>query len=251
MGITNKDITVWFSCGSASAIATLMTLKHYGDTNNVRVVNNPVKEEHEDNQRFLHDVEKWLGIKIEYAINEEFPDCSAETVWDKHKYMAGIAGAPCTMRLKKHARQQWENKNNSDYLVLGFTAEEKGRADRFKLTERDTLLPILVDLGLTKQDCFDILAKNNVELPKIYRYGFPNANCIGCVKAGSPTYWNLVREKFPKVFEKRLEQSKRIGAKLVKYKGKRLFLHELPKDAKGRSLKNYSFECGIFCEERL
>jgi 3'-phosphoadenosine 5'-phosphosulfate sulfotransferase (PAPS reductase)/FAD synthetase len=107
MDIKDKDITVWFSCGSASAVATYLTLKKYGKDNRVRVVNNPVKEEHEDNQRFLHDVEKWLGITIEYAVNEEFPDCSAETVWDKHKYMSGIAGAPCTMRLKKHARQQW------------------------------------------------------------------------------------------------------------------------------------------------
>ena len=251
MDIKDKDITVWFSCGSASAVATYLTLKKYGKDNRVRVVNNPVKEEHEDNQRFLHDVEKWLGITIEYAINEDFPDCSAETVWDKHKYMSGIAGAPCTMRLKKHARQQWENKNNSDYLVLGFTAEEKKRADRFKMTERDTLLPILVEEGYTKQDCFDVINRNGIEPPQIYKYGFPNANCIGCVKAGSPTYWNLVRKKFPDVFNKRVEQSERIGAMLVIYKGKRISLADLPKDAKGRSLKNYNFECGIFCEEKL
>ena len=34
------------------------TIEKYGNKNGV--VNNPVKEEHEDNQRFLHDVEKWL-----------------------------------------------------------------------------------------------------------------------------------------------------------------------------------------------
>jgi len=70
------------------------------------------------------------------------------------------------------------------------------------------------------------------------------------VKASSATYWNLVRETFPDVFEERLEQSRRIGTKLTYYKGKRIFLDELPKDAKGRPLKDYDFDCGIFCEEK-
>ena len=73
----NKDITVWFSCGAASAVATYFTLKKYGNNNRIRVVNNPVKEEHEDNLRFLSDVESWLNIKVEFAVNSSFPDCSA------------------------------------------------------------------------------------------------------------------------------------------------------------------------------
>jgi 3'-phosphoadenosine 5'-phosphosulfate sulfotransferase (PAPS reductase)/FAD synthetase len=247
----NKDITVWFSCGAASAVATYFTLKKYGNNNRIRVVNNPVKEEHEDNLRFLSDIESWLNIKVEFAVNSNFPDCSAKTVWSHHKYMSGIAGAPCTMRLKKHARQEWENKNNSDYLVLGFTADEKKRSDRFKITERNNLLSVLVDEGITKQDCFNILLDNGISLPKIYSMGFPNANCIGCVKATSPTYWNLVRSKFPEVFNERAKQSRLIGSKLVRYKNERIMLDELPKNAKGRSLKNYDFECGIFCEEKL
>ena len=95
------------------------------------------------------------------------------------------------------------------------------------------------------------LADNNIKLPKIYSMGFPNANCIGCVKATSPTYWNLVRSKFPEVFNERAKQSRLIGSKLVRYKNKRIMLDELPAHAKGRSLKNYDFECGIFCEEKL
>ena len=46
-------------------------------------------------------------------------------------------------------------------------------------------------------------------------------------------------------------ESKKIGAKLVFYKGKRINLEDLPIGAKGRSLKNYDFECGLFCEEKL
>jgi len=51
------------------------------------------------------------------------------------------------------------------------------------------------------------------------------------------------------VFQQRAEQSRRIGAKLVRYKGKRLFLDELPEGAKGNPMKNMDIECGLFCEE--
>lgn len=154
------------------------------------------------------------------------------------------------VRTKKAARQKWENVNKPDYTVLGFTSEEVNRANRFRLTERESLLTPLIEENLTKEDCFKIVEEAGIELPYIYKLGFPNANCIGCVKAGSATYWNLVRGTFPDVFEDRAKQSREIGTKLVYYKGRRIYLDELPKDAKGHSLKNYKFECGIFCEEK-
>lgn len=105
--------------------------------------------------------------------------------------------------------------------------------------------------NITKGDCFNIVMAAGIELPMAYRNGLPNANCIGCVKATSPTYWNLIRVAYPDVFEERRVQSDRIGAKLVRYKGNRISLTELPVEAKGRQLKNMNFECGIFCEEKL
>lgn len=152
--------------------------------------------------------------------------------------MSGTMGAPCTLHLKKRARQHWEANNKSDHLVLGFTADEEKRASRFALTERANLIPVLVDENITKQDCFDLLLSEGIALPKIYSLGYPNANCIGCVKATSPTYWNLVRETHPDIFQRRAEQSEEIGAKLVRHKGKRILLKDLPADAKGRDLKN-------------
>ena len=248
--IKNKHIAVWFSCGAASAVAARLTLDKYGAYNKVSIINNPIKEEHEDNQRFLKDVESWLGHSIESAVREKYPNQSCKEVWEDRRFMSGPMGAPCTLELKKKARQEWESKNNPDYTVIGFTAEEASRADRFKLTERDTLLTPLIEEGYDKQMCFNTLFDAGIELPVIYKHGFPNANCIGCVKATSATYWNLVRKEFPEVFEDRAKQSREIGAKLVYYKGKRMQLDELPKDAVGRKLKDYDFECGIFCEEK-
>lgn len=244
-------IAVWFSCGAASAVAAKKTIELYGKNHEIRIINNPVIEEHQDNMRFLKDVEAWLGQRIEFATNPSFPSCSAFDVWEKRKYMSGISGAPCTFELKKRARQIWEQSNKADYHVLGFTFDEIHRHERFIKNERENVLPVLIDQKITKADCFEIIKDAGIKLPEIYSMGYPNANCIGCVKATSASYWQLVRVKHPEIFLNRAEQSRRLGVRLVRYKGKRIFLDELPIDAKGRKIKNMNFECGIFCEEKL
>ena len=240
-------IVVWFSCGAASAVAAKKTIEQYGDTCNVRIVNNPVIEEDSDNRRFLRDIEKWLNVEIETAINSKYPTCSAVDVWDKRNYMCHPKGAPCTLELKKIARQQFEMDSDIDWHVLGFTAEEEYRFCNFQERERRNTLPVLIEAGYSKADCYKILEDAGIEPPRIYKMGYPNANCIGCVKATSPTYWNHVRKMHPKVFAARAEQSRRIGAKLVRVKGMRIFLDELDSEARGRPMKGLDFECGVFC----
>lgn len=280
------DVVAWFSCGAASAVAAKLASEKYPS---LRIVNNPVAEEHEDNQRFLHDVEKWVGVKIETAKNFAYPDNSAESVWRKRGYMSGIHGAPCTEQLKKESRRTWEDLNRFDgWHVFGFVVEEKARHQR-RVADGMKILPVLIDAGLTKQDCFDMLNKAGIKLPAVYSMasrfgsGYPNANCIGCVKASSPTYWNHVRETFPDVFQARAKLSRDIGAMLVrchpkylffcsrhddgywyddrtneclhvadrfgnvKLKSPRIFLDELPPNSRGQSMKTMKTECGIIC----
>jgi len=244
--IEGKVIAVWFSCGAASAVAAKKTVEIYGEKNTILIVNNPVKEEHFDNLRFKDDVSRWLSLPIIEAVNSNFPNASIVEVFDKVKYVSGIAGAPCTRELKKEARYQFEKENHIDFHVLGFTIDEVHRHERFIKNERPNVIPVLIDLELTKGNCFDILNGEGIKLPEIYKLGFPNANCIGCVKATSPTYWNLVRSKFPKEFEERAKQSRKIGARLVRVKGERKFLDELLPTDLGGKIKSY--ECGIFCD---
>jgi hypothetical protein len=241
-------IVVWFSCGAASAVAAKKTLELYSDKYDVRIATSHIKQEDDDNFRFLVDVEVWLGVKIELAMNPRYPTGDAEQVWEDRRYMSGINGAPCTKELKKEARYEWERIHNPHWHVMGFTVDEKGRFNRFKLMERENTLPVLIDLNLTKQDCYNILLENGIRPPRTYEMGFPNANCKGCVKATSPTYWNHVRKHFPDDFDKRSKMSRRLGVKLVRYKGKRIFLEELPVDAVGKPMAKMNIECGIFCD---
>ena len=126
-----KIIAVWFSCGAASAVAAKRTIEKYGRTHKIIIVNNPVVNEHPDNGRFLKDCEVWLGQKIIKAINKNYPSCDIVDVFEKRKYISDIKGAPCTVELKKEARYQFEKENEIDWHVLGFTADEKKRSDRF------------------------------------------------------------------------------------------------------------------------
>lgn len=241
-------IVVWFSCGAASAVAWHETVRIYGQHCNVIAANNPVAEEDGDNLRFAADVEAWIGQRLVRHANPEFPSGSAVEVWEKRKAMSFPKGAPCTIELKKIARRDFEENNRLDWHVLGFTAEERDRYVRFALGERSNTLPVLIDARLQKQDCIDILLRSNISPPRVYGEGYPNANCIGCVKATSPTYWNLVRRTRPEVFKARAEQSRRLGVRLVRVAGERIFLDELDPDAEGAPLKAMSFECGIFCD---
>lgn len=243
-------IAVWFSCGAASAIAARLCVDTYAATNTIRILNNPIAEEDSDNRRFLTDVESWLGVPIESVTNPAYPNSSCVEIWNKRQYMSGVAGAPCTMLLKKNARQHWEANNHADWHVLGFTAEERKRSDNFMLTERPNLLPLLINAGITKAKCYALLRESGISPPRMYSLGYPNANCIGCVKATSPTYWNHVRRVHPDIFAQRAAQSRALGARLVRVEGKRIFLDELSPSAKGRAMNTLDFECGIFCEER-
>lgn len=241
-------IAVWVSCGAASVAALAKTLERYPDED-VRAVYNPIAEEDEDNHRFLADVEQWLGVSVERAFAPAWPKGSAVEVWEKRKAMSFPLGAPCTTHLKKEARYAWEKRHGPDWHVLGFTVEEKARHDRFVLTERENVLPVLIEAGMTKGDCADFIRWHGLTLPRVYGLGYPNGNCIGCVKSTSPTYWNLVRETHPDVFRQRADQSRALGAKLVRVKNRRIYLDELDPSAKGRPLKTLP-DCGLFCEER-
>ena len=242
-------IVVWVSNGAASAVAAYETTRRYGAWCDVRLVNNPVVEEDEDNLRFAEDLVEWLGYPLTKFTNRKYPKGSAAEVWDLRGAMVFPHGAPCTEHLKKEARQQYEAEVKVDWHVLGFTADEVARYDRFVRTERSNVLPVLIDAEFTKQDCATFLELQGIRLPRVYAEGYPNANCIGCVKATSPTYWNLVRRTRPEVFTARAEQSRRLGVRLVRYQGERIFLDELPADAVGRPLKTMKVECGVFCEE--
>lgn len=237
-------IVSWFSCGAASAVATKKALDIYGKDNFI-VACCVVANEHPDNERFLIDCEKWFGVPVLRLASTKYKDCWE--VWEKNRYLSGIAGAKCTTEMKKIVRQNFQK--ITDKQIFGFTSEEAHRADRFKEQnpEVDLVTP-LIDLGIDKNECFKIIQEAGIQLPEMYRLGYKNNNCIGCVKAQGAWYWNKIRKDFPDVFDRMAKLERSLNVCLVRYKGKRIKLDELPPDA-GRKQSESDMECGLWCKE--
>lgn len=86
------------------------------------------------------------------------------------------------------------------------------------------------------------LAESRIELPAMYKLGYSNANCVGCVKGGMG-YWNKIRVDFPEIFKRTAELERKAGHTCIKGK----YLDELDPNA-GRFEAIELPECGIFCE---
>lgn len=230
----------WFSYGAASAVALKLMVEKYGP--GVEALNcNTSASEHPDNARFKADVERWVGCQVK-VLSSKY--ATVEQVFEKERYMSGVAGAKCTVEMKKKPRFAYQRAD--DRHVFGLTADEGKRIATFEANNPELILEWpLRDLGLTKADCLQRIAAAGIELPAMYRLGFKNNNCLGCVKSQSPAYWNKIRQHFPEVFARRCEQSRRLGVKLIKIKGVRSFLDELPSDST-EDLKE-DLSCGPQC----
>lgn len=240
-------IVCQFSCGAASAVATKLALAQYGGSHAVEIVNAFVQEEHPDNRRFLLDCERWLGQKITVMRDERY-SASVVEVFRRKRFMKSRYGAPCTTELKRKLLASIERPG--DVLVFGFTAEEEDRFHDFKERNPDrTAVAPLIERGLGKQDCLAMLERAGIELPMMYRLGYSNANCIGCVKGGEG-YFRAIREDFPEQFESlaKMQESIGPGAYLFRNRetGERYSLRDIPPGPARRDLSPPS--CGLFCE---
>ncbi len=241
-------IVSWFSCGTASAVNTKIVLAAYADTHDIRIARCIVPEEHPDNDRFAADCEHWFGHEIHTLRSSEYESC--EDVWTRKRYMSGQGGARCTIEMKKAVRWDFEQAWQPDIQAFGYTSDEVGRIDRLKANNPDVpIVSMLIREGLNKEACHAIVRRAGLVLPMMYRLGFPNANCIGCVQAQSPRYWNRVRRLFPAVFLARALLSRELGVRLVKLttgSRDRIFLDELDPALDGGD-NGPATECSLLC----
>jgi len=240
-------VVVWLSCGAASAVAAKLACNEYGDRCEV-VYCDTMATEHHDNQRFFEDVENWIGKSITKIHSKLYED--VDDVFETTRYMAGIQGARCTLEMKKIPRFDYQLPD--DIHIFGFTADETRRIDSFEKRNPELHTDhILLRNGLTKEDCFLYLRKAGIALPMMYELGYLNNNCLGCVKATSARYWNMIRRDFPEIFEKRAKLSRELGVKLTRFhRTTRVYLDELPEDyMPAEPLENIS--CGPDCQGSL
>ena len=241
----NQRKLVWFSCGAASAVAAKLAVEKYPDCQVLYC--DTLAYEHPDNIRFLQDVERWIGKPVNVLKSEKYDDIY--DVFNKTGWLIGVGGARCTTELKKNVRKAYQRED--DIHIFGLTGDEQNRIERFEDQNPELEVEwILADNGITKNDCYRMINEAGIDMPEMYKLGYNNNNCIGCVK-GQAGYWNKIRVDFPEIFNKMAKQERDMGVAINKsYAGdgkrKRVFLDELDPNA-GRDVPMPDIECGVLC----
>jgi len=241
-------VVAQFSCGAASAVAAKLAIDMYPEQ--TVVVNAFVADEDADNRRFLSDCASWFGRDIDVHRDTKY-GASAYEVWRRRRFIVHRNGAPCSKALKRDVLKAAEQPG--DTIVLGYTADPRdaARLDRYiDANPSVRVIAPLIDAGLTKKDCFEIVSSAGLTLPRMYMLGYPNANCPKCPKGGMG-YWNRIRVDFPDNFEQMASLQDVLGEGSYFFRdrsnGRRISLRMLPPDA-GRFTSEPPFECGATCE---
>lgn len=242
-------VLAWFSCGAASAVAAKLAVEQYGDRAEVLYCDT-LAYEHPDNARFMTDVASWIGVPIKILKSDTYTDIF--DVFRRTRWLVGVGGARCTTELKKNVRTAHQRPD--DVHVFGFTADEYHRVTRFHAQHPDLVVRFpLVEQHITKADCHRRIAAAGIESPAMYRLGYSNNNCIGCVKGGT-SYWLKIRRDFPEAFIRMAQMERELDAAICKREStvdgvrtrERVFLDELSeRDADQIEL---DMDCGVLCQ---
>jgi len=233
---------LWFSAGATSAVACKLAIERYG-RKNVKIFYFHITTAHQDNFRFIKDCEKWYGVKIEITSSKKFNN--QFDVIKKTRYVNGAGGARCTTELKRAVREKIQKELKYTGQVFGFEFNKK-EIERSKRVPKE-INPIfpLIDEKLTKENCLSILLSAGIELPAMYKLGYPNNNCIGCVKGGMG-YWNKIRIDFPEIFNKMAKAEREVGRSCLKDDKGLIYLDTL-QPSRGKKLEVIIPDCGFFC----
>lgn len=229
-------IIAWFSGGVTSAIACKLALETMED---VHIVYIETGSHHPQHQDFLKACSLWYQHPIEVIRSSKYNNVSE--VIKKVRFLNGPSGAACTRILKKEVRLDYEKGKDIAGQVWGFdfSKSDINRANRLKSSNPNMkcFFP-LIDNQITKQDAITRLQNAGIDIPIMYKLGYTNNNCIGCVKGGA-AYWNKIRVDFPEVFSDVAKLEREIGHSCLR----KYFLDELPIDA-GRGKPPLVLDCG-------
>ncbi len=238
VGMKNLRVC-WLSAGVSSFMAGWLA----GDIDEWIYID--IEDQHKDSIRFIRDIENAIGREVKILRSTQY-----RTVEDCVLAFGGFRNphngfAPCTNWMKKRVRKEWEAVHSDFELtyVWGFDLKERARAERTVEAnpQAEHEFP-LIEKYLSKEDVHGLFERNfNFKRPVMYEMGYPNNNCIGCVKGGMG-YWNRIRKDFPDVFKSRSELERKVGHSIFK----ECYLDELD-PARGNMNTEIFPECGIMC----
>ena len=208
-----------------------------------------IDDQHPDSMRFIRDCEAAVGKEIRILRSKEYR-CVEDCVRVYGGFKDARNGfAPCTNWLKKRVRKEWEQENSSYDLIYvwGFDMQEKNRAEKIVEANPQAKHEFpLIEQNLSKEEVHGLFDRTfSFPRPSMYDMGYPNNNCIGCVKGGMG-YWNRIRKDFQEVFESRAKLERTVEHSMLKDKNGYVYLDELDPDRGDMNTEIFP-ECGIMC----
>lgn len=153
--------------------------------------------EDEDLYRFLEDTEKKFGIEILRLSNGLNP----KELSEQQNFLYNSRVANCSKILKsKLFRDYIRTLPNQDlilYFGIDFTENHRCKAIEKNYSKYKVEFPLCEPPYLYKHEMLEMLKKDDIKIPRLYKMGFSHNNCGGrCFKAGIAHY-KLLFEHFP------------------------------------------------------
>jgi 3'-phosphoadenosine 5'-phosphosulfate sulfotransferase (PAPS reductase)/FAD synthetase len=190
---------VSLSGGVSSAVAADRVINRYG-RENVTLWFADTSWEDEDLHRFMADcMVRWGGEMVTYRDGRTPLQVASDVSIIPNQKIA-----PCTRILKIEPFRKWLAKQEKPVTVhLGLNWDEQHRMARPKAAYEE-LEGVTVDFPLMWEPyAWDVLQEVRewgIDIPRLYKAGFPHNNCGGrCVKQGIAE-WNRLRVVFPERF---------------------------------------------------
>lgn len=193
--MTGPRHVVMFSGGVGSWAAAKRVAQQHG-TDNLTLLFADTRMEDEDLYRFVREAAANVGGDL-VTLTE------GRTPWEVFRDVRMLTARldPCSRVLKREQVDAWLEANcipAETVVHVGIDWSEEHRftrlRDRRAAEGWQYAAPLCEAPYLTKDDLFDWLRREQIEVPRLYRLGFSHNNCGGfCIKAGQGHFVNLLR----------------------------------------------------------
>ena len=207
---------IFFSGGACSYMTAKRVIAQYG-VDNVELMFSDTSYEDESLYKFVEDSAKVLGAKLTILKD-------GRNVWDmaeQDNFVYNSMIANCTKELKIATARRYikENYLPSEvvlYMGIDWTEPQRYGAPLANWAPYILKFPMGEAPYLNKDDMLVEIAKDGLEVPRLYEMGFAHNNCGGfCFKAGIGHFIHLFKkmpERFLKNAERERERERAIRA---------------------------------------
>ena len=206
---------VSFSGGLGSFMAAKRVIDLYG-RKDVQLLFTDTMTEDDDLYRFLEETADALNVEL-------IRIADGRNIWEVFndvKFMGNSRIDPCSRVLKRELARKWMEKEHCIpalvTLYVGIGWEEEHRLERI----RENWKPYQIEAPMTeapfmeRKDIIKVLDEMGIEIPRLYKMGFPHNNCGGfCIKTGQAQF-KMLLEKRPEFYAWHEEEQEKLFNKI-------------------------------------